>query len=871
MTRRIRTILYGDQQIEATELDLLHTPAMQRLYDLHQLGLTDRVFVDASHSRLQHVIGVLQQVDNIIEAIAGNLERRKHRRLEYRAPSGEIKKETALGLANYVRRRRRAARLMGLLHDLTHAPFGHTLEDEIELQPQKHDDPERQADAFYRLLCQYIGWLAIDNNASEDGFAAAPSRAVMMSEQASSPAERFASLLDAPAMTLPPTDDAFIDYVAEIAAPLLDRRQRSRVMSRAPGCQELAALFRDLRFAMRALLWLDALHKDRLNDLLPPAKPPRAKTIQDDGVYPFERLIDRILARAGEGAVAEEQRFVLQRDAFLLDVIGNTICADLLDYARRDSHFAGLKLDYDVDRIVENFTIVSHRRNRSPGEEAKADYGTLEPLLRTAISIFSHKLRIDVPGELMNLLQVRFYVYQRVLFHPTKCIAGAMLGSAVQLAGWKELPTQYRFVGDAVFLHEMSEVARFTRDLLSPFSTPGAERGERLTVSGVSATLLERLDELPPTVTTVAAKELLTARQFDTVAEVLHNLRAAIRLLDRLSARRYHRPVFRLLPNVAIPGLDLNAANVAAYFLKANNRARAEREIEERAGLPRGTVTIHCPSGDGPKKIAEILILSERKNGERALLLREIGGVDDKIFARHESAIRAVEAMYASMWRLVVSVAPPFHAQHAVLTKRISRVLLAALRREGYDSVYGGRPEEELDAAMDSSKLTTIDVPGVPNDDTMVLELEAADASEGEDVPPVRLFYGDGRQEMRSEAFLTVADKAVPRLEETNLTIKGYVRSGRWAAGESREVTLTEEIDRSIPRPQTDTRPADIALGEDRPQRAKRKRPADPTPDLLSGNPGYVVSDDASRGDPPSEDAGTDGRRDDPADRPAGS
>jgi hypothetical protein len=38
-TRRIRTILYGDQKIAATELDLLHTPALQRLYDLHQLLL----------------------------------------------------------------------------------------------------------------------------------------------------------------------------------------------------------------------------------------------------------------------------------------------------------------------------------------------------------------------------------------------------------------------------------------------------------------------------------------------------------------------------------------------------------------------------------------------------------------------------------------------------------------------------------------------------------------------------------------------------------------------------------------------------------------------------------------------------------------
>jgi len=49
---RIRTVLYDDQSLLPGEIDILHTPALQRLYDLHQLGLTDRVFIDASHARL---------------------------------------------------------------------------------------------------------------------------------------------------------------------------------------------------------------------------------------------------------------------------------------------------------------------------------------------------------------------------------------------------------------------------------------------------------------------------------------------------------------------------------------------------------------------------------------------------------------------------------------------------------------------------------------------------------------------------------------------------------------------------------------------------------------------------------------------------
>src|SRR5690348_14940007 len=69
------TVLYGDQRLSPAELEVLHTPAMQRLHGLRQLGLADRVFIDASHSRIHHVVGVLEQAGKLVSAIAANLER----------------------------------------------------------------------------------------------------------------------------------------------------------------------------------------------------------------------------------------------------------------------------------------------------------------------------------------------------------------------------------------------------------------------------------------------------------------------------------------------------------------------------------------------------------------------------------------------------------------------------------------------------------------------------------------------------------------------------------------------------------------------------------------------------------------------------
>src|SRR5216683_4200489 len=74
-SKRIRTVLYGDQRLSQAELEVLHTPAMQRLYGLRQLGLADRIFIDASHARIHHVVGVLQQVDKLVFAIINNLRR----------------------------------------------------------------------------------------------------------------------------------------------------------------------------------------------------------------------------------------------------------------------------------------------------------------------------------------------------------------------------------------------------------------------------------------------------------------------------------------------------------------------------------------------------------------------------------------------------------------------------------------------------------------------------------------------------------------------------------------------------------------------------------------------------------------------------
>jgi len=68
-------------------------------------------------------------------------------------------------------------------------------------------------------------------------------------------------------------------------------------------------------------------------------------------------------------------------------------------------------------------------------------------------------MRYDVLSEMSGILKARYVINERVLFHPTKCAAGAVLGTAVQLLGLSELPARIQVLGDQEFLSELARIA----------------------------------------------------------------------------------------------------------------------------------------------------------------------------------------------------------------------------------------------------------------------------------------------------------------------------------------------------------------------------------------------------------------------------
>ena len=119
----LRDPVHGDIELSRDELRLVDTAAVQRLRGVKQLGSASFVYPGATHTRFEHSIGTLHVCDQMLAACNRNAARDAACR-----PVGDDE--------------RRLLRAAALLHDVTHIPFGHNIEDQTGLLP-RHDRPER--------------------------------------------------------------------------------------------------------------------------------------------------------------------------------------------------------------------------------------------------------------------------------------------------------------------------------------------------------------------------------------------------------------------------------------------------------------------------------------------------------------------------------------------------------------------------------------------------------------------------------------------------------------------------------------------------------------------------------------------------------
>lgn len=125
----VRDPVHGDVYLTHEEMKLLDTPEMQRLRGVRQLGATHLVFPGAVHTRFEHSIGTVHVAQRLIDSV--NL-------------SFQLDPAATLAIGE---EEARVIRIAALIHDVTHLPHGHSLEDQDGLF-DRHDSAYRYERMF---------------------------------------------------------------------------------------------------------------------------------------------------------------------------------------------------------------------------------------------------------------------------------------------------------------------------------------------------------------------------------------------------------------------------------------------------------------------------------------------------------------------------------------------------------------------------------------------------------------------------------------------------------------------------------------------------------------------------------------------------
>lgn len=253
----------------------------------------------------------------------------------------------------------------------------------------------------------------------------------------------------------------------------------------------------------------------------------------------------------------------LQENAFIVDLIKNTVCADLLDYLARDIYFCGLPLSLP-DRFMRYLYLNVDSRG----------------VKRLAIRLWKqkkdHRPRAALISELIQLLEIRYFLAERVYFHHAKEISSAMIAAAVWYAQHQDT---------------------------NPLSTT------KLVALGD--------DEL--------LKELRDKKKYPI----------ASRLAKRLSNRNLYKRFYSISrARIDADRLHDHLASLKKWYHKdAENRTKHEQLLSDYAGLEQGDVLIYCPNPDMNLKIAKMHVPS-RGGG-----IEEFCNTDDRLVKQKMNSI----------------------------------------------------------------------------------------------------------------------------------------------------------------------------------------------------------------------------------------
>jgi uncharacterized protein len=219
-------------------------------------------------------------------------------------------------------------------------------------------------------------------------------------------------------------------------------------------------------------------------------------------------------ALKGLGLLDDVLTILLDGSMWQNQVFAGAVASDLLDYLARDAFHCGLTQRYDT-RIFQLFRLTT---GKSPTLYLEAQKEGV--------------LRQDALSEIIHLLRIRYFLSERVYFHHTKTVSGAMVSRAVEAA-----------------------------------------TSEGLTL----ATIAKQTDE----------------GLFSLLELQYGQVRIVKKLLEALRSRRLYKRVYLLTAELP---LERRQELVARYHESAHERSEAERELAKTLKLKAEDLILYCPA-----------------------------------------------------------------------------------------------------------------------------------------------------------------------------------------------------------------------------------------------------------------------------------
>ena len=418
--------IYGTKELSPLAVAVIDTPEFQRLAHIYQLGFTHTVFRGATHRRFDHSVGTYFVVRTILRRVVQN-----HARFYRRAPDefchpglwlsprlymeAPATPQTWQSLYSPMGRWRGVVEIVSaaaLLHDLGHVPVGHTMEDEFTIF-QKHDGLGGP-----RLFEMLYGPRAL--------------RAAGPSAERGPRVDDYFAPIDINKLPRPeawqrvPLPWVFEDGTYEQFLP--DVAQDGNV--------SVAAL---RNWEVRDLIYLILSFKETIDGETGHVvyrtfeeELKAAEKKEKDDAFATRRLqfIKSIFDFYSRPiSIGPDHEALPLFHPFMSDVIGNTICADLLDYLVRDGK--RLKLDIRDNPRLQRYLVVRSASSVASAEQRIGD----APARRLSINAVHRggMKRRDTVSDLMDLMSERYRFAEVVYYHPKKAAFSAMIAKVIEI------------------------------------------------------------------------------------------------------------------------------------------------------------------------------------------------------------------------------------------------------------------------------------------------------------------------------------------------------------------------------------------------------------------------------------------------------